>query len=95
MNNHAYRVLAILVTSGTLIGPDAAIAQQVNHASERTGGDVSVGAAAQQNVPPKAQEAEASVERTVKRFGLGAEAGVGIRAAGDRVRRARYLWPGV
>ena len=79
MKNCASRVLAVFVTSATLIGPDAAIAQQVNRASERTEADVSVGAAAQQNVPPKAQEVEETVERTVKRFGLGAEAGVGLK----------------
>ena len=35
-------------------------------------------AAAQQNVPPAAQRAEADVESTVKRFGIGVEGGVGL-----------------
>jgi hypothetical protein len=78
MKNRTYRLASILVTSAaTFICPCRAFAQQVNRLPERGGSDLTV-AAAQQNVPAKAQEAEDTVERTVKRFGVGAEAGVGL-----------------
>jgi hypothetical protein len=40
--------------------------------------EAELSAAAQQNVPPKAQDAEDKVERAVKRFGIGVEAGVAL-----------------
>jgi hypothetical protein len=40
--------------------------------------ETSVSAAAQQNVPPAGQRAEADVERAVKRFRVGVQGGVGL-----------------
>jgi hypothetical protein len=66
----------LILTAGVILcHPKALSAQQVGlfpHATSPGLGD------AQQNVPAKAQDAEGSVERAVKRFGVGVEGGVGL-----------------
>jgi hypothetical protein len=72
-----YQHVAVVVTAAvTLVHSNAASAQQVFSPAERSGTERFAGA--QQNVPAKAQDAEDAVERTVKRFGIGVEAGVGL-----------------
>jgi hypothetical protein len=67
---------ALIVTAVTLWHPNVMCAQQAAPLLPRSGAGRS--ADAQQNVPTKAQEAEDSVERAVKRFGIGVEGGVGL-----------------
>jgi hypothetical protein len=67
------RFLTLVGSLAILIFPLAARAQQ---AVPITGGTAS--AAAQTNVPPAVQQAEADVEQTVKRFRMGLQSGVGL-----------------
>lgn len=66
----------ILTTVVTLCHPKALSAQAVSHLLPQSG--TSFAPDAQQNVPAKAQDAEGSVERAVKRFGVGVVGGVGL-----------------
>jgi len=78
VKNHSYsHAAALIVTAAvTLLYPFAAAAQQPLRFGEPSATER--GAAAQQNVPAKAQETEDAVERTVKRFGIGVEGGVAL-----------------
>jgi hypothetical protein len=66
----------VLTAAVTLCHPHAVSAQHVGALVPPSGTDLSP--QAQQNVPAKAQDAEGSVERAVKRFGVGVEGGVGL-----------------
>jgi hypothetical protein len=68
---------ALVVTAVvTVWHPNVVSAQQAAAILPHSGTGLS--ADAQQNVPAKAQDAEDSVERAVKRFGVGVEGGVGL-----------------
>jgi hypothetical protein len=68
---------ALIVTAAiTLWHPKIVSAQQAAALLPHAG--TALSADAQQNVPAKAQDAEDSVERNVKRFGIGVEGGVGL-----------------
>jgi hypothetical protein len=70
-------VLALVITAAvTLWRPNASSAQQILPLVPPAAAAGS--AELQQNVPAKAQDAEGSVERAVKRFGVGVEGGVGL-----------------
>lgn len=74
MNIGCKAVLSV-ITAVLLFFPYRASAQQTSVASQ----GLAVSASTQQpNVPSRAQEAEDSVERTVKRFRVGVEGGVGL-----------------
>ena len=69
----------ILVTSTVLLVPYAASAQPENNLgapSERL--VINLASFQQTNVPPEVRQAEAAVERAVRRFRVGVEAGVGL-----------------
>jgi hypothetical protein len=70
------RHLLGLAAAAMLLFPYSAQAQQPVDSTQSS--EVELSAAAQQNVPPKAQEAEGTVERAVKRFGIGVEAGIAL-----------------
>jgi hypothetical protein len=64
----------LILTAAALLTPQGASAQSATDRSE----PVETARAAQQNVPPKAQEAEDKVERVVRRFRIGFSGGVGL-----------------
>jgi hypothetical protein len=70
-------VLALVITAAvTLWHPNTSSAQQILPLVPPAAAAGS--AERQQNVPAKAQDAEGSVERGVRRFGIGVEGGVGL-----------------
>ena len=71
MTKLSFTKIISMTSAVILLFPFAGSAQQTSQ------GDVSA-ALGQQNVPAKAQDAEDSVERAVKRFRVGVFAGVGL-----------------
>jgi hypothetical protein len=70
--------VAIVITAAVALWyPRPSSAQQVIGLVPSAAASVT-SAPPQQNVPPKAQDAEDSVERAVRRFGIGVEGGVGL-----------------
>ena len=69
---------ALVLSTAILMSPDVASAQQAGGTA--TSGTFSGALASdrQSNVPPAARQAEDAVERTVNRFRIGVEAGVGL-----------------
>jgi hypothetical protein len=67
----------VIIAAVTLWHPNASSAQQVFPLMPPAAA-AAVSADPQQNVPAKAQDAEGSVERAVKRFGIGVEGGIGL-----------------
>jgi hypothetical protein len=77
--NRKYRNSAPFVMTAVvalLFQSSMASAQQTKPASSFSAG--AEPSAVQQNVPPKAQNAEGAVERVVKRFGIGVEGGIAL-----------------
>ena len=78
MNKFSFaRVLAC--STAVFLFPNAGWAQQQNnHALHSERPSVQVAANQQGNVPPQVRQAEDAVERAVRRFRIGVEAGVGV-----------------
>jgi hypothetical protein len=68
------RQVLMLIIAGAVLYPAAANAQTVEPGNAAEAGT----ADQQQNVPAPAQQTEDTVERTVRRFGIGVEGGVGL-----------------
>ena len=72
-------VNALVVTAAALVFPLAAAAQQDARDTSRADATPIADAVAQQsNVPAAGQQAQAAVERSVRRFRIGVEGGVGL-----------------
>lgn len=81
MDNRRYRQitpLAISAALAMLLHPSGAAAGQQPGPTPSPVSPTTGFLAAQQNVPPRAQDAGDAVERAVKRFGIGVEAGIAL-----------------